>query len=188
MHPKIPHWENKINEITTSFKSAFGHLDADQLNWKPSPEVWSIGQVTDHLIVINKTYFPVIDRVRNGTYKLPWITKFKFMVKFLGNFILKSVEPERQRKIKTFPIWEPAQSNIPGNILEQFEQHQQALIQLIKNCDDLLQKNTVISSPANRNIVYTLEKAFDIITTHEQRHFNQAKEIDAIRNSFAGNN
>jgi hypothetical protein len=35
----------------------------------------------------------------------------------------------------------------------------------------------VISSPANKNIVYKLETAFDIIVSHEQRHLEQAKEI-----------
>jgi hypothetical protein len=32
------------------------------------------------------------------------------------------------------------------------------------------------NSPANRNMVYTLERAFDIIVVHERRHFQQAME------------
>lgn len=42
---------------------------------------------------------------------------------------------------------------------------------------DLIQQGAIISSPANRNIVYTLETAFDIIVAHEQRHLEQAREI-----------
>ena len=41
----------------------------------------------------------------------------------------------------------------------------------------MLGKGVVISSPANKNIVYKLETALDIITTHEKRHFEQARRI-----------
>jgi len=58
-----------------------------------------------------------------------------------------------------------------------FKNHQEALKQRIKEVDDLVKKGTVISSPANKIIVYKLETAFDIIVTHEQLHLEQAKEI-----------
>jgi len=48
---------------------------------------------------------------------------------------------------------------------------------MIENSKDLVEKGTVISSPANKNIVYKLEKAFEILLTHERRHFEQSKEI-----------
>lgn len=180
MSSKISQWETRLLQVTTAAKNEFGHLTANQLNWKPAPGVWSLGQVIHHLIVINKTYFPVIDQLKAGTYKKPFMGRFKFMVNFFGNFILRSVEPERRKKIKTFPIWEPAQSHIPGDILQQFEQHQNELIALIKSCEHLLYKGIVISSPANKTIVYTLEQAFEIIVTHEQRHLIQAMEIAAM--------
>ena len=172
-------WTSQIDQNTSDFKAAFAQLSADQLNWKPNPDTWSIGQNIDHLIVINKTYFPVIAEVRAGTYKASWVAKIGFLVKFLGNMILKSVQPTTTRKIKTFPIWEPAKSNIPADILQKFEAHQQELKALISNSADLLDKGTVISSPANANIVYKLDRAFDIIVTHEQRHLQQAKQVMA---------
>ena len=79
--------------------------------------------------------------------------------------------------MKTFPIWEPSKSEISDDILERFINHQSELKELIKNSEDLLARRSVICSPANKNIVYKLETAFDIIVTHEQRHFEQAKEV-----------
>jgi hypothetical protein len=43
-----------------------------------------------------------------------------------------------------------------------------------------LEKGTVISSPANKYIVYKLETAFDIIVAHEERHLEQAKEVLSV--------
>ena len=95
----------------------------------------------------------------------------------LGNMILKSSGPVRDKKIKTFPIWQPASSDVPADIVQQFVQHQEKLKTLMTNAAPLLKQNTLITSPANANITYTLAKAFEIIVAHEQRHFNQAKEV-----------
>ena len=83
--------------------------------------------------------------------------------------------------MKTFPLWEPSASTIERNILEKFSAHQEELKKWVQSCEDLLVKRRVISSPANKNIVYTLEAAFHIIVAHERRHLNQAKELNEVR-------
>jgi hypothetical protein len=40
-----------------------------------------------------------------------------------------------------------------------------------------VENGTIISSPANKNIEYKLETAFDIIVAHEKRHLEQAREV-----------
>jgi hypothetical protein len=129
--------------------------------------------------VINESYYPVIKSVREGTYKLPFIGKIGFMVNSMGKMILNAVEPTRKKKMKTFPIWEPTKSEISSDILAKFEKHQEELKKMISDSKDLVEKGAVISSPANKNIVYKLGTAFDIIVTHEQRHLEQAKEVFA---------
>lgn len=170
-------WTAAIDETTLAFRQCFGGLSAEALNWKPNAETWSIAQNMDHLIVINESYYPVIQAVREERYKVPFIGKLGFLVRFLGKFILNSVNPDRRNKMKTFPIWEPHASDLGGNILERFADHQESLKHLIADSQDLIDRATVICSPANKNIVYTLDTAFDIIVTHEKRHLEQAKEV-----------
>ena len=79
--------------------------------------------------------------------------------------------------MKTFPIWEPDLSQVKGDILQSFKNHQNELKHQIETSNELIEKGTIISSPANRNIVYKLETAFDIIVAHERRHLEQASEI-----------
>jgi hypothetical protein len=179
-------WDSQIDSTTTAFKDNFERLTAEELNWRPNSKTWSVAQNIHHLIVINQTYYPIVQRVREGTYELPWIGKVGFMVTFFGNFILKSVSPDRKRKMQTFPLWEPSKSDIGGDILSQFEKHQAELKAFIHSCADLLDDNTIISSPANKNIVYTLKSAFDIIVTHERRHLEQAKEVNEWRIKSVG--
>jgi DinB superfamily len=170
-------WTTQIDQITTDFKNEFRALTITQLNWRPESKAWSIAQNIDHLIVINESYYPVIQSVRSGHYRLPFIARFPFLVSFIGKTILNSIQPDRKRKIKTFPIWEPSMSEIDDDIIQRFEKHQNEFKQLIQSSRDLLARGVVISSPANRHIVYTLETAFDIIVAHEQRHLEQAREI-----------
>ncbi len=176
-HADIKPIIQQIDHVTKAIVTEFGALDQDQLNWKPNAAVWSIAQNIDHLMVINQTYFGIPQLIRSGHYSLPWIGKITFIVSVLGNVILKSVHPSRRKKLKTFPIWEPSKSKIAIDVVQQFVLHQIRLKDLITNSIDLMERRVVISSPANRNIVYTLEKAFQIIATHEERHLEQAREI-----------
>lgn len=170
-------WLIQIDNTTNDFRRTFGSLTDEQLNWKPNEQTWSIAQNMDHLIVINESYYPIIHAVKNGTYKMPFLGKFGFIVWFLGKALLSAVQPDRKKKSKTFPIWEPSQSRMLTGILEKFEQHHEILKKQIESSEALLEKGAVLSSPANKTIVYKLETAFDIIVAHEQRHFEQAKEL-----------
>lgn len=172
-------WTNKLDEVTREFNNNFGKLSVEQLNWKTNEKSWSIAQHIHHIIIINQSYYPAFNSLREGTYKVSFLGKIGFIVNFVGKTILNSVQPDTRKKIKTFPIWEPSQNKIITEILEKFEKHQEKLKQEIKSLEleDVLDKRTVISSPANKNIVYKLETALDIIVTHEQRHLKQAKEV-----------
>lgn len=185
VNAKMTAWKTELAANTALFKQAFGGLSAEQLNWKPNTETWSIAQNIAHLITINKTYFPVITQVQNGQYNTPWWSKLTFVTRFFGNVIYNASDANRKRKMKTFPIWEPEISDLSADILDQFEAHQQALAEQIESAENLIERGVVISSPANAKIVYKLERAFDIIVVHEKRHFEQAKEVMTMMQKLA---
>lgn len=173
----MKYWILRLNDITKESITDFGILTNEQLNWKPNSTTWSIAQNIDHLITVNESYYPVLASLEKGTYKTPFIARIGFIVSFIGTMILNAVQPDRKKKMKTFSIWEPSTGKINDDILKRFEIHQNELKQKIEEAKELIEQGVVISSPANRNIVYKLETAFDIIVSHEQRHLEQAKEI-----------
>lgn len=177
LHEQINNWNNELSAITADYIAAFGKLDNKALNTKPNADTWSIAQVIEHVIKTNESYFPGIEGLHNGTYTVPFLGRISFLNNFFGNFILKSVQPEAKRRIKTFPKWEPSSSDISSNILERFERSQQQLQRAITGSEKLLEKQSRISSPVNVNIVYKLDKLYDILVAHEKRHLKQAKEI-----------
>lgn len=167
----------EIDAITNKFKSRFGSLNLMELNLKPSLSTWSIGQNIEHLIHITDSYSTTFDNIINETHKLPGIAKLPFWAKMCGKMILKSVEPSREKKIKTFAIWEPSMSDVPESIIESFTSNQASFKKTIKALSASLNQNIIIASPANKNIVYSLDAALEIIIEHQKRHYNQASEI-----------
>lgn len=171
---------NRIDQVdanTQQFVSHFESLNADELNWKPNTDIWSIAQNIDHLIHINDTYGKVFSDLKSGSLKLPFIARFRFITGFLGDLILKAVEPGRTKKTKTFTIWEPTQSKVSLDILERFAQSQDELKHYIHSLSEEIKKGSIVYSPINKQIVLSAGAAVDIIITHEHRHLNQCKEV-----------
>jgi len=166
-----------LKHITQQFTKTFGNLTAEQLNQQPAPDQWSIAQNIDHLITINESYFPSFEQIEAGSYKVGWIGKIGFINRMLGNMILKSVQPETQRKTQTFDIWQPSSSDLPANILTKFEAHQMQMQNWMDRLQSKAASGQLIASPANDKIVYPLATAFEIISVHEERHLLQAKRV-----------
>ncbi len=181
MKTKITDWITALETNTQLFKQHFAGLSSEDLNWTPNPQTWSIAQNIDHLITINSTYFSVLDEIQAGRYHSPWLGKIGFIPRFMGNLIYQASLPDRRKKMKTFAIWEPAQSDLDGMILQRFEVHQKTLADYIQKAAPAIESGLVISSPAQASLIYKLERAFDIIVVHEQRHLEQAKEVQLAR-------
>jgi hypothetical protein len=57
------------NVNTEETRARFGGLAAEQLNWKPSADQWSVAQCMDHLVTTNGTYFPSFEKVLRAPNK-----------------------------------------------------------------------------------------------------------------------
>ena len=172
----LPAVINAANNVASNTRSTFGHLTPSQLNWKPSPERWSIAQCFDHLIAVNKAYFPVIDNVLAGKKRTLW-ESMPVLPGLMGKMVIKAVEPTSTRKFKARKNFEAAQSNISGSIVTDFVDHQAEVVDKMKATQHLDLEKIIITSPVAAVMTYSLIDAYRIIVVHEQRHFQQAKRV-----------
>jgi len=172
-------WKQEIQSLSTAYEKLAVELGPELMHIRPLPDQWSFSEILAHLIVINESYYPTFKALKAGTYKSPFLSRLTFLVRFMGKEILKSVQPQTQKKIKTFPIWEPEQLEETPDILNRFLQHQSALIKEFEACAALLPQNPVLYSPASKMIFYHLGTAFEIILSHEKRHLLQAERLSA---------
>src|ERR1044072_7256262 len=88
-----------VESVAEETKDTFGPLTPAQLNWKPSPERWSVAQCFDHLLSSNKGYLPIIDSVLAGKKRTFW-ESMPLLPGLGGKLLIKVVDPASARKLK----------------------------------------------------------------------------------------
>jgi hypothetical protein len=165
--------------IAADARSSFGRMSAEQLNWKPSAERWSIAQCFEHLNTSNKGYLPIIEDVRKGKKKNTVWERLPMLPGLAGKLLIKSLDPASTRKLKAPKSFQPAQSSISPAVLDDFVALQDELIEGMRSTKHLDLEKIVITSPALSFVAYSLMDAYRVIVVHEQRHLQQAKRVAA---------
>jgi len=163
--------------LASGARDEFGRLNIEQLNWKPSPDRWSVAQCFDHLVTSNAAYFPIFESVINGQKKSRAIERFPLLPNLWGKLLIKSLDPKATRKLKAPGRFQPSSSDISGSIIEDFMKQQTKVAESIEAIGNLNPARIVITSPAASMITYSLMDAFRIIVVHEKRHFQQAQRV-----------
>ncbi len=167
----------ELNSVTGEAKASFGGMSAEQVNWKPNPKSWSVGQCLDHLITSNEAYFSTLEKVAAGTYSPNVWSRIPFAADFFGRILKNAVHPDSVKKNKTFPVFEPAQSDIAESIVEDFASAQDKLKDLIERLDDESLLGVKVASPVNEVINLRVRDALEMLALHERRHYNQAVRV-----------
>lgn len=166
-----------FERMNAEYKKEFGALTTQQLNWKPNPDKWSVGQCIDHIITSNRLYFKIFESLLDGTKPSNLWEKIPFLPGFFGKMLINTTKPIPEKAYKTVPVFEPSKSAVPGDILTTFLETQKELVDLIKKTDTLDHKTTIITSPATKVITYSLHDLCIILSGHEERHLNQARNV-----------
>jgi hypothetical protein len=169
----------EAGKIAREAQATFGQLSPAQLNWKRSAEEWSIGQCFDHLILTNRPYFPLIERIAEGERRRTTWQRMPVLPGLFGRLVLGAVRPASARKLKARKDFIPAASDVDGRIIGQFVSHQDELVRLMKTTEGLELEKIVITSPVASVVTYSLLDGYRIIITHERRHFLQAERVMA---------
>lgn len=173
----MDHWIQQIDQNTKRFIETFNTLTEGELNWRPNEETWSIAQNIRHVIIMNESYFKKINESKDGTSKTPFLAKFDFILRFMGNSIGNFGKPDRKKRTETFEIWKPEDQTFSTSILDDFKNHQDTFKKIIKQSVPLIGKDAVLRSPATNLLFFKPAQALDFIISHEERHFNQANEV-----------
>lgn len=175
----ISNYKTEVAEIITDVKHKFGDLSHVQLNWKPSPEKWSIGQCLHHIIQLNSVYYsPMEIKIEEANSNIKKnAAKTVFKPNLLGRVVINSLKPGGKKRFKAYEVFKPVECEISLSAVRDFEINNEKLI-LLMNHAVLLDLNKIkITSPANSWIRFQLGALFKMIIVHEQRHIIQAENV-----------
>jgi hypothetical protein len=165
-----------IPPVTSSLKN----YSNEAFNFKP-PGGWSAAECIDHLIKINEKYFPIFEDI-SRQYSTTGLKEYKNS--FMGKFIIKSVNPDTQRKTKTLPPFYPASSLFRSEIIDEFLEQHRKIRMYIERFREHDLKKIKVTSPLSSWVRYNLGDACRIIIYHDLRHLGQAHRAAAAYASY----
>lgn len=179
----LPAWcQRLLQELTASDARAAAlvkPLTPEQLNWKPAPEKWSVGQCLEHLAITNEVYLgPIADALAgppSGT--VDEITPGWFGRWFIRNYIAPSAQTRRARAPRTIT---PVLSRVEPAILERFLHGNREVRELIPRAGGYDVNRLRFKNPFIPLLRFTVGTGFEIISKHEHRHLLQAERVAAL--------
>jgi hypothetical protein len=173
----LPQIYDEAEAIAGDAKTLFGHLNSQQLNWKPAADSWSVAQCLDHLISINREYHPTFDRILKGEYGKTLLHRLPFLPAMSGRFMIKILSPNSHQKYKAPAAAKPSSSSLDPQIVERFITHQRETLAKMRSLEDRDPARIIITSPFASVVVYSLLDTFRLLVAHERRHFAQAQRV-----------
>jgi hypothetical protein len=149
-------------------------LSVEQLNWKPRPESWSVGQCLEHLCLSGEVYLQPIETALKNQPPSPVqeITPGWFGAWFIRNYIAPSNKKARAPK-KIAPVL----STVDPSILDRFLAMNREIRALIERAAPFDVNRIRFENPFVSIIRFTVGTGFEILSKHEVRHLLQAEQV-----------
>jgi hypothetical protein len=180
MNAELSNLATELENISADAQGKFSGLTAEQLNWKPAAESWSVGQCFDHLIVANSGMLAKIEAVVEGKHKTTFFERLPLLPKFFGGLIHNAVKPETVRKTKNPGIFDPAVNDVKADVIEKFLEDQKKIAAVMQASGNVELEKTIMTSPVAVFVTYSLLDGYRIIVEHEKRHLRQAERVMQI--------
>lgn len=177
---RVPSWCVRIaRELDTADAraGALVHgLTTAQLNWKPGPAVWSVGQCLEHLCISNELYIEAMTTSLGGRLggSVDEITPGWFGRWFIRTYI----EPATQRKPAPAPRKiVPVATQLDTSILDRFVASNARVRDVIDRARPHDVNRVRFENPFLPMIRFTVGTGLQIIARHNHRHLLQGERV-----------
>jgi hypothetical protein len=175
-----PNWyhriESDLDQADARAVALARDLTAAELNWKPRPEVWSVGQCLEHLCLSNEVYVePIIEALRAApTGPVDEITPGWFGRWFIRSYIEPSAQTKRARAPRKAT---PVAKEIEASILDRFIASNVAVRGLMARARNHDVNRVRFRNPYAPLIRFTVGTGLLIIARHNHRHLLQGERV-----------
>jgi hypothetical protein len=167
-----------ISELNASDERATAlarGLSARQLNWKPSPGEWSVGQCLEHLCVANDVYCRAIAKSLAGH---PRAAVQDIRPGWFGEWFMRSyIEPSSETRRGRAPKKIRPGAQVEPSILDRFLISNDKTRELVRRAGSYDVNRIRFTNPFIPVIRFTVGTGLEIISKHQRRHLLQAERI-----------
>jgi len=167
------HYEKLLSECENSIK----RLSKNQLNYKMDEGKWSIAQILDHLVIVNKSYLERSNEVIRSLDTRNFNTPIKFKSEYSGNMIINLISAENKIKTKTIDDFLPEVDVYEINVKHEFCETLRNIKKFIDKIGDFDINKGKVKFVKDNFIKINLGDVAKIVLVHIERHFDQINEI-----------
>jgi hypothetical protein len=172
--------EKLIEDLSIEFKThiervnEFSQLSLEQLNYKVTPDKWSILECIEHLNLYGDFYIPAIEKAINESDNE---AQAVFKSGILGNYFVKSMKPKAKlNKMKTFSANNPNGSELDLDVISRFHNQQSQFLHALELAKKVNLTKTKTPISVSKIVKFRLGDTFRFIAAHNDRHILQAEK------------
>ena len=178
MHEELSGYLQQTEAAKREAAAVLAGLTDAQLNWRPGPDRWSIGQCLDHLNVTVRKTLPAFDRAIAAARDRSHVAPGPFRYGWFARWMVSSMEPPVKRRQGTFKILVPTQQQVSlAPTLAEFRSLRDQLAERVRSADGLDLRRARVTSPVMRLLRLPLGAYFAFVLAHDRRHLLQARNV-----------
>ena len=156
----------------------FRPLTDDQLNHRPRPDKWSVGQCLEHLNIVGGLYLPAIARKLKQARERGSTPATVVKRGFIGRKMTQAMRaPASQKSLKAPQQYAPSGSRLPRTVVEVFSRQLDELTELLKQARHINANAVRVPNPIVPLLRLRLTDVVEMLVAHLQRHVAQAERV-----------
>jgi hypothetical protein len=165
----------KLDTLIGRVETAVAKVDDSGLNWKPSAEAWSIGQIIDHVLIGMEYYVPGVEASVKDGKKSAGNANVKHS--WFGGMIIKGIGPGGKAPILKQLI--PGPGPYPKELAQKWTERHRHLIDLAHRAEGMDLSSIKIRNPFFKLFRMNLADFFAILADHSEGHVLQIEALAA---------
>lgn len=166
---------HSVREVVTQ---RLRQLSEDQLNRRPSPDTWSVGQCLEHLAIVGGHHLPVVVRKVKVASERGSQPADTVKSGFIGKRLVQSMRtPVSQKALKTPQRYAPSGSRLPRTVVEVFGRQLDEMLNLIDQARAVNANRVRVPNPLIPLLRLRLTDEFDFLVAHIERHMAQVERV-----------
>jgi len=161
-----------VRHLQTQVDAVLTPLDDFTLNFKPSPERWSVLECLEHLNRYSRYYNPAIATALQQQPVQHQLQPVRYS--WLGRKSIKLVQPDNGKQYKTVKHMNPVGGTLGREVLAEFLAHQTQLLTLLDTAQRADLNKKAVPVEFFRLLKLGSGEALEFVVRHQERHVQQA--------------
>ncbi|QIX60915.1 DinB family protein [Hymenobacter sp. BT18] len=170
--------EQSVRQAQEITNARFRPLDVQELNRRPGPGKWSVGQCLEHLNIMGGHYLP--DMMRRVRLARQQGSRPAELVKhgYFGRKLVDAMRtPASEKPLKAPQQYAPSGSRLPRTVVEVFGRQLDELLRIIAVAREVNANRVRIPNPVIPLLRLRLTDQLEALVLHLERHLLQAEQV-----------